>query len=115
MTTVSNPKRNPAERLHGDDATFLQRGAVGAKYERLDCLVVDRQAIDRQVRPGLAARASLAFDFPHALEQRHFAVVVVINPHAEIDLVRIAVGDERLGDAEDGVARCKLERSQGGG
>jgi hypothetical protein len=40
----------------------------------------------------------------HALQQRQFAVVVEINAHAEVDLVRVGVGGELFVQTQNRVA-----------
>ena len=60
----------------------------------------------------------LALRALHAFEERHLAVLVAVDADTEVDLVRIRIGVEGLGHAEDGVARRELDRGEkrsGGG
>jgi hypothetical protein len=50
----------------------------------------------------------------HALEDRHLAVVVVIDADAEIDLAGVGVGDESLGDTQNRVARRHFNAGEEG-
>ncbi len=98
-----------AQGLHGDGAFFGDDRAVGAEHQFLHCLVVCRQAIDRQIgaRGGFFGQAG--FGLLDAVEQRHTAVVVVVDAHAQVHFIGILVGVEGLGNAEDGVARRHVD------
>ena len=86
--------------------------AVGAEQERLHRAVVGGDAVDRQVAARRALVGHRVLGALDAFEHRQLAVVVVVDADAEIDLVRIGVGDEGLGDAEDGVARGEFDGGQ---
>jgi hypothetical protein len=47
-----------------------------------------------------------------AAEQRDLAGLVEVHADAEVDLVRLRVGGELFVEAEDGVARCELDRGE---
>ena len=95
-----------ADRLDGDDALLPDRGELFAKDELLHCPVVGGETVDRQVIARRRGFQALAFRAPHAFQQRHLARVVVVDADAEVDLLRIRVGNVRLRDAEDRIARC---------
>ena len=103
-----------AQCLHRDDPARAHRFIVGAEDQHLRRLVVRGDTVDRQV----AARRRLAGHVPfhalHALEQRQLAGVVVVDADAEVDLARILVGNEGLGDAENRVARGHLDCAEDG-
>ena len=99
-----------AQGLHRDDVLRL-----AAEDQLLHRAVVGGDAVDRQVAARRDRLQPLAFGVPHALQHGNLAFVVVIDPDAEIDLARILVGDERLGDAEDGVARRHRHGGEEGG
>ena len=98
-----------AQRLNGHDIFFL-----GTENKFLHGLVVDPQTVDRQVASVRHALQPLAFRVAHALEERNLPAVVVVDADAEVYFSRILVGDERLGYAEDRVARRHRQRGEGG-
>src|SRR5882724_5136062 len=104
-----------AQRLHRDDAVFLYRRAAGAENQIPDHAVISGQAIDRQVAARSGFLGQLEFRLTHALEQRHLAVIVVIDAYTEVDLVRILVGVEGFGDPQDRIFRGHLYGGQGRG
>src|SRR5882724_5589176 len=104
-----------AQRLHRDDAVFLYRRAAGAENQIPDHAVISGQAIDRQVAARSGFLGQLEFRLTHALEQRHLAVIVVIDAYTEVDLVRIFVCIEGLGHAENGILGRHLHGGQRGG
>jgi hypothetical protein len=83
--------------------------AVGAEDQRLDGAVVGGDAIDGQIAARAGRLHHVFFHRPHAGQQRKLAVVVVIDAHAEIDLVGIAVGGILLVETQDRVARRHLD------
>ncbi len=94
-----------AERLQRDHAAGLYDLAVGAEHELLHGLVVDGDAVDRQIARGAHAGGHLVLGAADALQQRQLAAVVVVHADAEVDLARIGVGGVGLRNAEDRVAR----------
>jgi hypothetical protein len=48
----------------------------------------------------------------HAGEQGYFAFVVVVNADTEVGLLRVGIGVESLGDAENRVARRHFNGSE---
>src|SRR4051812_38874595 len=94
-----------AQRLHGYHPLFHQGIRRLAEDQFLDGLVVRGNAVDRQVAPWRRGLEKLGLGALYTLEQGNLAVVVVINPYAEVDLLRVRVGDKSLGDAEDRIAR----------
>jgi hypothetical protein len=101
-----------AERLNGNDAAGLHQLGFRAEDEAAHRAVIGCDTVDRQVdvRPALVGQQALGA--AHALEQRHLAVVVAIDAHTQVHLARIRVGVERLGDAEDRIARRHFYRGQ---
>ncbi len=93
-----------ADGLHGDRTFLLNHGAVGTKYQLLHRLVVGSQAFDRQVGARRRLRDQHFFRFLYARQQRHFAIVVIIDAHAQVDFGRILVGIKCFGNAQDRVA-----------
>ena len=104
-----------ADGLHGDGAPGLNNWAVGPKYELLDCLVVGGQAFDWQIGARRLLFHQDFFGFAHAGEQRHFAIVVIIDPDAQVDLRWIGVGVESLGNAQNRVARGHVDGAENAG
>jgi hypothetical protein len=98
-----------AECLHGGDAAGLDDGAVGPKYEGLDRSVVRGDAVDGKVAARLRCFHHLALGALHALQQGELARIVVVHADAQVDLVRVGVGVERLGQAQDRVAGSHLD------
>jgi len=92
-----------AERLHGDDAFVFQRRRVATEYQLLHGAVVDSEAVDRQVIARWRRLQPVGFGAPHTLEERHFAGVIGVDTDAKVDLAWIRIGEERFGDAEDGI------------
>ena len=101
-----------AHRLHGNSASGVQDFAVRAEDQLLDRAIVRRDPVDRQIDVRRAALGDRVLHAPHALEQRHLAVVVVVHADAEVDLVRIRIGVKRFADAEYRVARRHLDGGQ---
>jgi len=93
-----------AERLHRDDAPFLERGTVRAEDQLADRAVVGGQPIDRQVAAGRGLLEQHALGAAHALQERHLALVIVVDADAEVDLFGIPVGVERFGESKDRIA-----------
>jgi hypothetical protein len=103
-----------AERLHRNHALLHQRGGTRAEYQDLHRLVVGLQTVDRQVGLGRARLHALLFGASHAFEQRHLAVVAVIHPHPEVDLVGVLVRYEQLRDAQDRILGRHRHRGEQG-
>ena len=93
-----------AQRLDRHNALFLQRRALGAKDQNLHRRVVGSQTVYGQISARRGSLDQLALGAAHAFENRHLAGVVIVDADAEVDLVRIGVGVECLGDAENRVA-----------
>ena len=68
-----------AQGLHGDDPALFQRRAVGAENQALHRLVIGREAVDGEVVARRRLLDQLALGAAHALQQRHFAVVVGVD------------------------------------
>ena len=71
-----------AERLDGDDPVFGARDAGCAKHQFLNCLVVDGEAIDRQVAAGCRGLGKLLLRGTHAVEHGQLAGIVAIHADA---------------------------------
>jgi hypothetical protein len=80
-----------AQGLHGDRTLLLNYRAVGPKYEFLHSLVVRSQAFDRQVGTRRRLFHQHRFRLAHAFQQRHLAVVIVVDAHAQVDLGRVCL------------------------
>ena len=104
-----------AQGLHGQCALLLNNRAVGTKYQFLDGLVVRCQTVDRQIGTRRQFGGQFSLRFFHALQQRHLAVIVVIDADAEVGLARILVGIEGFGDAENRVAWRHFDGGEKGG
>jgi hypothetical protein len=92
-----------AERLHGNDAAFLERRALETEDDFLDGTVIRLQAVDRQVVARQRLLRKLLLRLAHALEHRHLALVVGVHADAKVDLVRVRIGVKGFGDAQDRV------------
>ena len=93
------------DRLDGDDALLPDGGELFAEDQLPRRAVVGGETVDRQVIARRRGFQALAFRAPHAFQQRHLARIVVVDADAEVDLLRVRVGDVRLRDAEDRIAR----------
>ena len=75
-----------------------------AEHQAFHRSVVGGDAVNRQV----AARGGLVhhgfFSRLHALQQRQFAAVVKVHPHAQVHLVRVGVGGKLFVQTQDRVA-----------
>ena len=93
-----------ADGLNGGDSARLHRLAARSEDQCFDRCVIGGDAVDRQVAArGRFFRHAL-FSRLHALQQRQLAVVVVIDPHAQIDLVRVGIGCKLLVEPQDRIA-----------
>jgi len=99
-----------ANRLHRDGVLVFR-----AKDELLHGTVIGGEAVDRQVVARRRGLEALALRAPHAFEERHLAVVVGVDADAEVHLPGVFVGEERLRDAEDRIARRHRHLSEQGG
>ena len=93
-----------AQGLDRGHAAALDRVGLGPEDQALDRGVIGRDAIDRQVAAGRVGGHHLLFRLLHALQQRQLAVVVVVHADAEVHFLRVRIGDELLGQAQDRVA-----------
>ncbi len=93
-----------ADGLRGRHAAGSHQRGVGAKQQLLGGLVVRGQAVDGQVTARFGVLRELLLDLVHGAQQRDAPVFVVIDAHAQVDLVGAAVGVVGLGQAQDGVA-----------
>ena len=103
-----------AQCLHGHGTFLLNYGAVGTKYQLLHRLVVSCQAFDWQVGTRGVLFDQDRFRLFHALQQRHFAIVVIIDTYAQVDFRWVSVCIKGFGDAEDRVARGHLDGAENG-
>jgi hypothetical protein len=94
-----------AERLDG--AHPLQQGGIGAERQLLDRSVVRPESVDGQVATRRRVLGDALLGLPDALQQRQLALGVLVDAHPQVDLVRIGVGDEGLGETQNGVAGGK--------
>src|SRR5260221_388272 len=94
-----------AEGLDRDDALFLKAAEALSEEQLLYRAVVGRQAIDRQVAARRRGPHALTLGATYALDERHLAVIVVIDADAEVHFLRIRIGNVGLGDAENRIAR----------
>ena len=78
-----------------------------AEQKFLNCCVVGSKAIDRQISARRRILQALRFRLSHTFEQRDFAVVVVIDADAEIDLLRVLIRNKSFRDAENRIGRSK--------
>ena len=101
-----------AQRLHGYRTTQRDSFALGAEQQRLHGLVVRGDAVDRQVAARRRLVCDLALRALDAIEQRHLAVVVAIDTDAEVDLARIGIAVEGLGNAEDRIAGREIDGAE---
>ena len=99
-----------AQALHGGHAAAFDGLGVSTKHQALDGRVIGGNAIDRQVAPRGRRLHEVGFGLLHALEQGQFAVVVEIDPDAEVHLVGVGVGGELLVQTQDWVAGGHLDR-----
>ena len=90
--------------LHGGDAARLHGLAVGAEDQRLDAGIVGGNAVDRQVAACAGVFHQHFFCLAHAIEQRQFALVVVVDADTEIDFCRVGVGVELFVETQNRVA-----------
>jgi hypothetical protein len=81
-----------ADSLHRGHPAGRDGFGAGAKHQVLDDRIVGGDAVDRQVAAGLGRFHHGLLRRLHALQQRQFAVLVVIDTDAQIDLCRIGVG-----------------------
>ena len=91
------------EGLQCNHAVFRNRRAPRAKNQIPHCAVIGWQAVDGQVTARGRFLGQLELCLAHAIEQGHLAVFVVIDADPQVDLVRILVCVEGLGDSENGV------------
>ena len=93
-----------ANGLDRGHAAGLDGFAVGPENQALDCGVIGGNAVDGQITAGRRGFCHGFFSCAHALQQGQLAAVVVINTHAEVDLVGVGVGVELLVQTQDRVA-----------
>ena len=98
--------------LNGDGATLLDDRRVGAERELLDCPVVRRNTVDRQITSRRDRLQHVALDVPDALEHRDLPLIVVVDADAQVHLLRVLVGGIGFGDAEDWIAGRQFDAGE---
>ena len=101
-----------AQGLDGGNAATLDGIAVGTEHHGLDGGVIGHDAVDRQVAAGRRLVHHGLFGRLHALQQRQFAVVVVIDADAQVDLGWVCVGSILLVQAQDRVTRGHFDSGE---
>ncbi len=94
-----------ADGLDRGHAAGADRLGAGAEHQALDGRVVRRDTVDRQVAARLGRVHHGFFGGLHTLQQRQLAVFVVVDPNAQVHLVRIGVRGELFVQTQDRVAR----------
>jgi hypothetical protein len=102
-----------AQRLSGHDAAVFDELRITPEQQRLDLLAVADQAIDREIRLRILLFVPAPLGFAHHREHRHLALAVLIHADAKIDLVRILVGYECLGEPQNRVGRGQVHIGKG--
>ena len=93
-----------AQGLYGGDTLVGEKWRVAAEQQPLDSLVVLGEPVDGYVATGRRLLQPQGLGLAHGLKQRDLAGVVVVDPDPQIDLAGTGVGDECLGQPQDGVA-----------
>jgi len=104
----------PAERLRRDDAFLEHRRVLGAEQQMLRGAVECPQPVHWQVILGLTRRDEFLLGLLNAVQHRYLAAIVAVDADAEIDFLRIGIGEKRLGYADDRIDRRGLQRGQRG-
>ncbi len=99
----------PSHALNRRDPALDCGGVICPEQECLDGAHVLRDAVHGQVGTREAALGERLVSQSHALQERNFPAVVVIDAHAQVDLVQIGIGDEGLCHPENRIPGGHLQ------
>ena len=98
-----------AERLDGRDPALDEGLGIRPEHQRPHGLTVGGHAVDAEVALRRRLGRESLLSRPDALQQGQLAAVVEVDTHPEVDLLRPLIGDEGLGEAENGVCGGELD------
>jgi len=95
----------PARSLYRHRPPLGDQRRIGPEQELLDLCVIGGDADLGKVILGVLSGVPALLRIADDVEHRDFPAAVLVNSHAQIDLLRIGVGVERFGQAKDRVGR----------
>lgn len=107
--TANAQRTRTADTLHGGRAAVTHCRRISAQCQLHRQLAELRVAADGRVLLVQFAVEDLLFGLEDGRQHQRLAVVVAVRPNAKVDLLRVGVALERLGDAENRVGRTHLD------